>query len=53
MGTQLGLFIPIDWPSIYELTLLALVIISGLVISIIPGYRAYRYSLADGMTIRI
>jgi len=51
--SQLGLFIPINWPSFYELTLLTLVIISGLVISIIPGYRAYRYSLADGMTIHI
>ena len=51
--SQLGLFIPIDWPTVYELTLLALVIIAGIVISIIPGYRAYRYSLADGMTIRI
>lgn len=51
--TELGLFIPIDWPSIYEITLLGLIILSGLVISIVPGYRAYRYSLADGMTIHI
>lgn len=51
--TQVGIFIPIDWPTAYELTLLALVILSGLIISIIPGYRAYRYSLADGMTIRV
>lgn len=51
--TQLGLFIPIDWPTRYELTLLALIILSGIIISLIPGYRAYRYSLADGMTIRI
>ncbi|MDH5368546.1 MAG: ABC transporter permease [Gammaproteobacteria bacterium] len=51
--TQLGLFIPIDWPTNYELILLSLILLSGAIISIIPAYRAYRYSLADGMTIRI
>jgi len=51
--TQLGMFIPISWPSVYELKLLLAVIIAGVVVSILPAYRAYRYSLADGMSIRI
>jgi putative ABC transport system permease protein len=51
--SRFGLFIPIDWPSAYELTLLAVVQLVGAVIGLIPAYRAYRYSLADGMTIRL
>ena len=51
--TQLGLFISINWPSTYELQLLLAVIVSGIFVSLLPAYRAYRYSLADGMNIRI
>ncbi|MDH5425656.1 MAG: ABC transporter permease [Gammaproteobacteria bacterium] len=51
--TQFGLFINIGWPSAHEFQLLAAVIISGVLVSIVPAYRAYRYSLADGMSIRI
>jgi putative ABC transport system permease protein len=50
---QFGLFIAVDWPSSYELGLLAVVLIAGLLTGSVPAYRAYRYSLADGMTIRI
>lgn len=51
--SQFGLFIAISWPSSYEWKLLLAVIGSGIVISILPAYRAYRYSLADGMSIRV
>lgn len=51
--TQIGIHIPVTWPGSYELYLLGLIILSGMIISLIPAYRAYRYSLADGMTIRI
>lgn len=50
---QLGMFIAITSPTQYELNLLGIIILSGLIISLIPGYQAYRNSLADGMTIRI
>ena len=50
---QLGLFIPIHPPSSHELLLLAAAIGAGLLVGLIPAYRAYRYSLADGMTIRL
>ncbi|MDH5179703.1 MAG: ABC transporter permease [Gammaproteobacteria bacterium] len=50
---RFGLFIGIDWPSLYELSLLGILLLVGTVVSIIPGLRAYQYSLADGMTIRI
>jgi len=51
--SRFGLFIGIDWPSSYEFTLLGLLLAAGTLVSLIPGIRAYRYSLADGMTIRI
>jgi len=48
-----GIFINIGWPIYSEFLMLAVVIFAGLLVSLIPGYRAYRYSLADGMTIRL
>jgi putative ABC transport system permease protein len=48
-----GLHIPIDFPSIREWMILGLVGTSGLIIGLIPGFRAYRYSLSDGMSIRL
>ena len=51
--TQLGLFIPIDMPQLREWLILALVLASSALASIIPALLAYRRSLADGMTVRI
>jgi putative ABC transport system permease protein len=51
--SQFGLSIAIGGLSTYELALMGVVCIAGLVVGIIPGYQTYRYSLADGMTIRI
>lgn len=48
-----GLQLILSWPSERELWLLALVWISGLVIGLLPAWRAYRYSLSDGMSIRL
>jgi putative ABC transport system permease protein len=48
-----GLFIAISGLSFHELFLIGIVCLAGLLIGIIPGYRIYRYSLADGMTIRL
>jgi putative ABC transport system permease protein len=53
MVSKFGIFIAISGISVYELVLLAIIFMSGLVIGIIPGYRIYRYSLLDGMTIRL
>ncbi len=53
IATQFGLFINIDWPSNYEYALLGILFVASLLVSFIPAYRAYRYSLSDGMTIRI
>lgn len=51
--SHFGLYLPITLPAPREWFMLGLVGTSGLLIGLIPGYRAYRYSLADGMNIRI
>jgi putative ABC transport system permease protein len=53
LEARLGLFVGLSWPSAHELGLVALVAAAGVVIGLIPAYRIYRYSLADGMTIRV
>jgi putative ABC transport system permease protein len=51
--TRFGLFIAIGGLSTYEVILMGIVFLAGCLIGMIPGYQIYRYSLADGMTIRI
>jgi putative ABC transport system permease protein len=53
LESRLGLFVGLGWPSPRELALMALVAAAGVLIGLIPAYRIYRYSLADGMTIRV
>ena len=51
--SKLGIFIAVSGLSSYELTLMTIVCLAGFLVGMIPGYQIYRYSLADGMTIRI
>jgi putative ABC transport system permease protein len=48
-----GLFLSISPPSPREGMLILAVICAGTLIGLIPGYRAYRNSLADGLTVRL
>ncbi|NVK43946.1 MAG: ABC transporter permease [Oceanospirillaceae bacterium] len=48
-----GLQLELLAPTLRQWMLLALVQGAGILVGLIPGWRAYRYSLADGMTIRI
>jgi putative ABC transport system permease protein len=50
---RFGLLIGVRGLSSYELILVSVVCLAGFLIGTIPAYRIYRYSLADGMTIRI
>lgn len=50
---RFGLGLAVAWPSPAELELLGGVIGVGLLASLIPGWRAYRMSLADGLTPRV
>lgn len=48
--SQWGLTLSTAWPSPEEWTLLAAVVAAGSAASLLPGWRAYRVSLADGLT---
>ncbi len=50
---RFGLFIAVGWPSAHELMLLGAVIAAGLFAGLLPALRAYRYSLADGLSVRL
>lgn len=53
LESRLGLFVVIGWPSPHEALLIAIVAMAGAAIGLIPAFRAYRMSLADGLTMRI
>ncbi|MCY1247760.1 acidobacterial duplicated orphan permease [compost metagenome] len=48
-----GLYLPLSWPSEYEWTLLGGILIAALLMGSVPAWRAYRQSLADGLSIRL
>ena len=50
---RFGLFVGIGVLSAHEWLLLAVVLAAGLLVGLVPGWRAYRMSLADGLSIRI
>jgi putative ABC transport system permease protein len=47
-----GLYLPIEPPAPREALVIAAVVLAGAVTSLVPAFRAYRLSLADGMTVR-
>jgi putative ABC transport system permease protein len=47
-----GIHLNIDAPSAYEWQLLGAIVLAGIVAGLLPALRAYRLSLADGMTVR-
>ena len=47
-----GLHLPIEPPKYPELATLAVIAVAGCVAGLLPALRAYRLSLADGMTVR-
>jgi len=53
LESAFGLYVVITWPNTTELMLLMIIALCGFVVGLIPGIRIYRYSLADGMTIRV
>jgi putative ABC transport system permease protein len=47
-----GLDLQIDPPTLREWTTLAAIVAAGLLAGLLPALRAYRLSVADGMTVR-
>jgi putative ABC transport system permease protein len=52
IDARFGLYLAIDPPGAGELAALAAVVTAGLLAGALPAWRAYRLSLADGMTVR-
>jgi len=50
---RFGIFIAIGGLSSYEWILLCAVTAAGFLVGSIPSYRAYRLSLADGLSVRV
>jgi putative ABC transport system permease protein len=48
-----GLYLPLNPPTAYEWTLLGAILSAALLMGCIPAWRAYRQSLADGLSIRL
>jgi putative ABC transport system permease protein len=53
IAEQLGLHLYLSLPGAREWTLLGAVMATGLVVGLIPGWRAYRLALADGLSLRV
>jgi putative ABC transport system permease protein len=47
-----GLHLPVDAPKPGELATLGIIVVAGCIAGLLPALRAYRLSLADGMTVR-
>jgi putative ABC transport system permease protein len=47
-----GLYLAIDPPTSGEIATLAAIVAAGVLAGLVPALRAYRLSLADGMTVR-
>ena len=52
LDSAYGLWLPIGAPTPRELTVLLAVVAAAAIVSLLPAYRAYRMSLADGMIVR-
>ncbi|WP_405224441.1 ABC transporter permease [Lentisalinibacter sediminis] len=48
-----GILLERVWPGMAEAAVVAVVTVAGLGLGALPAWRAYRNSLADGMTIRL
>ena len=52
LQSRYGIMLKLTAPTAAECTLLASVLLAGMLASLIPGLRAYRLSLADGLSPR-
>lgn len=53
IDARYGLYLPIEALTPYELSVLALIIGGALLFALLPAFRAYCMSLADGMSVRV
>lgn len=53
LQSHFGLYLPLTLPSAYEWGLLGAIFATALLMGVLPAWRAYRQSLADGLSIRL
>ena len=53
IDSAFGLWLPIGPPTLRELWVILGVVAAGAIVSMVPAFRAYRMSLADGMLVKI
>jgi putative ABC transport system permease protein len=52
LASRIGLVVGGVWPSVLEWQLMALVLAAGSLVGILPAWRLYRHSVADGLSVR-
>jgi putative ABC transport system permease protein len=52
-ASKLGLHFSAGVPAVGEVALGAAIVLAGGLIGLVPAYRSYRYSLADGLTVKV
>ena len=52
VAAEWGIALSLDWPTAREWAMLGAVLTAGVLASVVPAWRAYRLSLADGMMVR-
>jgi putative ABC transport system permease protein len=52
LASRIGLVVGGIWPSVLEWQLMALVFVAGSLVGILPAWRLYRHSVADGLSVR-
>ncbi|PYE33723.1 putative ABC transport system permease protein [Idiomarina fontislapidosi] len=50
---QTGLLFALQWPTVADWWRMLFVVIAGFLMSLVPAWRAYRQSLADGLTVKV
>lgn len=53
LEARYGLSMPLRPPELLELGLMGAIFVCGLLVGALPAIASYRYSLADGMTVRL
>ncbi len=50
---RLGLFLPLTPLGVQDYIVFAVINLAGMLMGVLPAFRAYQHSLADGMTMRL
>ena len=52
LAARYGIFVPLTGLTVPDAVMLAGIVVAALAMGLLPAWRAYRNTLADGLTIR-